>query len=273
MAFWIFLVGGKGTRLGSLAADTPKPLLPVGGRPFLDYLLDRAVCLGADEILLLAGHLAGKVVASYHARPWNGVPVRCHVEAEPMGTAGALRQASAQLPARWVLMNGDTLFDVDPARLDQSGEEWMVSMALRRLDDTARSGTVSLKDGRVDEFHERGTGGPGLVNAGVYVMRRETVALLLEFYDFAIEVATEAPFATDEADRLIALARNQARHTPEEALSDVEALLARMKALPAEAGLELCRFVDRHRALFDVADAALPRSEPVPRGRRKAAIQ
>jgi FkbM family methyltransferase len=96
-------------------------------------------------------------------------------------------------------------------------------------------------------------------------------ALLLEFYDFAIEIATEAPFAIDEADRLIALARSQARHTPEEAVSEVEALLARMKASPAEAGLELCRFVDGHRSLFDVADAALPRSEPVPRGRRKAA--
>lgn len=96
-------------------------------------------------------------------------------------------------------------------------------------------------------------------------------ALLLEFYDFAIEIATEAPFAAVEADRLIALAQNQARHTPEEAVADVEALLARMKASPAEAGLELCRFIDTHRALFDVADATLPRSEPVPRGRRNAA--
>lgn len=178
MAFWVFLVGGRGTRLSSLTTDTPKPLLPVGGRPFLDYLLDRAVCFGASEILLLAGHLAEKVVASYHNRPWNGVPVRCHVEAEPMGTAGALRQASARLPARWVLMNGDTLFDVDPARLDQPGDDWQVSMALRRLDDTGRSGTVTLKDGRVGEFHERGTGGPGLVNAGVYVMRREILDVI-----------------------------------------------------------------------------------------------
>ncbi len=96
-------------------------------------------------------------------------------------------------------------------------------------------------------------------------------ALLLEFRDFAIELATEAPFAIDEADRLIALAQNQARHTPEEAVADVEGLLARMKATPGEANLELCRFIDTHRALFDVADSALPRSEPVPRGRQKAA--
>jgi D-glycero-D-manno-heptose 1,7-bisphosphate phosphatase len=178
MTFWVFLVGGKGTRLGSLTTDTPKPLLPVGGRPFLDYLLDRAVHFGASEILLLAGHLAGKVAVSYHERPWNGVPVRCHVEAEPLGTAGALRQASALLPARWVLMNGDTLFEVDPARLDQPGEDWLVSMALRRLDDTGRSGTVALEDGWVRDFQERGTGGPGLVNAGVYCMRREILDLI-----------------------------------------------------------------------------------------------
>lgn len=178
MTFWVFLVGGKGTRLNALTTDTPKPLLPVGGRPFLDYLLDRAVRFGASEILLLAGHLAEKVVASYHDRPWNGVPVRCHVEAEPLGTAGALRQASALLPARWILMNGDTLFDVDPTGLDQPGEDWLVSMALRRLDDTGRSGTVTLKDGRVGDFHERGPGGPGLVNAGIYCMRREVLDLI-----------------------------------------------------------------------------------------------
>lgn len=93
-------------------------------------------------------------------------------------------------------------------------------------------------------------------------------ALLLGYFDFAIEWAAEAPFPAVEADRLIALARRRAAHRPAEALAEVEALAARMRAAPAEAGLEFCRFVDRHRALFDAADAALPRRRPVPRARR-----
>jgi FkbM family methyltransferase len=94
-------------------------------------------------------------------------------------------------------------------------------------------------------------------------------ALLLKFYDFAIEIAAEGDFAGEEADKLIAMARRQAQHSPADAVADLEALLARMKADPAEANLEFCRFIDQHRSSFNVADAALPRSQPVPLARRR----
>jgi hypothetical protein len=94
-------------------------------------------------------------------------------------------------------------------------------------------------------------------------------ALLLKFYDFAIEIATEGDFSGEEADKLIAMARRQAQHSPDDAVADLEALLARMKADPAEANLEFCRFIDQHRSSFNVADAALPRSQPVPLAHRR----
>ncbi len=175
---WVFLVGGMGTRLGAMTADTPKPLLPVGGRPFLEYLLDRAVQGGAGEILLLAGYRADKVLAAYEGRSWQGAAIRCSVEAEPLGTAGALRQAAPLLDERWLLLNGDTLFDVDPAALERPEGNWLVNMALRLLPETGCSGVVALEDGRVCSFRERGSGEPGLVNAGVYLMRRALLDLI-----------------------------------------------------------------------------------------------
>ena len=66
----VCLVGGLGTRLGSLTQHTPKPLLTVGGRPFLDYLVDEANRFGLERLLLLAGHNAHEVVRHYAAGSW-----------------------------------------------------------------------------------------------------------------------------------------------------------------------------------------------------------
>jgi NDP-sugar pyrophosphorylase family protein len=57
----IILIGGLGTRLGALTADTPKPMLDVGGRPFLEYLLGEAARFGFSEVFLLAGYRAARV--------------------------------------------------------------------------------------------------------------------------------------------------------------------------------------------------------------------
>jgi D-glycero-alpha-D-manno-heptose 1-phosphate guanylyltransferase len=82
----VMLVGGRGTRLGALTADTPKPLLPVGGRPFLEYLLLEAARLGFRRILLLAGFGGEQVVNYARAEslgPRIGVTVEVVVEDGP----------------------------------------------------------------------------------------------------------------------------------------------------------------------------------------------
>lgn len=172
MSQWVFLVGGKGTRLGALTAETPKPLLPVAGRPFLETLFDYAQACGATEFLLLAGYRAEKVAAAYQGGDWHGIPIRCIIEPEPLGTGGALRFAADSLRDQWFLVNGDTLFLINPATLEPAAGDWVVSMALNALENTARSGVVSLQAGKVTGFRPRGDGGPGLMNAGVYLMRR-----------------------------------------------------------------------------------------------------
>ena len=64
----LVLVGGKGTRLGSLTLDTPKPLLIVDGRPFLDFVLQWLSTCGISRVLLLAGHKSQQVVDQYDGR-------------------------------------------------------------------------------------------------------------------------------------------------------------------------------------------------------------
>ncbi len=173
------LCGGRGTRLGALTATTPKPLLPVAGSPFLDVLLFELARHGVTSILLLAG-FAGQQVAAYAAstplREAFGLEIEVSQEPEPAGTGGALWHARDQLTDRFYLLNGDSWFDVNLLELGRRAEcESLASaaIAVRRVGDAARFGTVTIEDGRIARFAERTLGpGPGLVSGGVYVCQR-----------------------------------------------------------------------------------------------------
>jgi D,D-heptose 1,7-bisphosphate phosphatase len=173
------LVGGRGTRLGDIAAGTPKPLLPVGGRPFLDHVVDELARHGYRRVLLLAGHLAPAVEAFAAARRAGGLDVRCVVEAEPLGTGGAVAGAAAHLADRFLLLNGDSAFDFNlldlEARAAADGGA-VGRIALRRVADASRYGAVRLDGDRVVAFEEkRPGGGPGLINAGAYLLDRRVL--------------------------------------------------------------------------------------------------
>jgi D,D-heptose 1,7-bisphosphate phosphatase len=174
----VFLVGGLGTRLKDRTRSTPKPLLEIGGRPFLDYLLDEAARHGFDDILLLSGHFGDQVEARYHMRDWQGAKIRVLREPEPLGTGGALRFASEHLAPAFLMANGDSFFDINlralatPDLVTPSG----IAMALRPAALGKRYGCVQLDGGLVKSFHAPEENIAGPINAGIYCISREVVA-------------------------------------------------------------------------------------------------
>jgi len=172
----VILAGGLGTRLGAATRHTPKPLLEVAGLPFLDHVLWNVARHGIRRVLLLTGHLAPAFEAQYGDGRAHGVHVEYAVEPEPCGTGGALALAADRLDERFLLLNGDTLFDLNYLDLAVRLEDGaLAAVALRQIDDLARYGAVRLRGGRVEAFAEKGGTGPGAINGGVYVMRREAV--------------------------------------------------------------------------------------------------
>ena len=114
------LVGGLGTRLGALTANTPKPLLPCGDRPFLAWLLREFLRFGVEEFVLLTGYRAKDVEASVQSLlALLPREARIVVSEEPAraGTGGALYYARDRLEQRFLLCNGDSLFDGNLARM------------------------------------------------------------------------------------------------------------------------------------------------------------
>jgi D,D-heptose 1,7-bisphosphate phosphatase len=175
----VILAGGLGTRLGAATRHTPKPLLEVAGLPFLDHVLWNVARHGIRRVLLLTGHVAPAFEARYGDGGRYGVHIEYAVEREPRGTGGALALAAAHLDERFLLLNGDTLFDLNyldlATRLDDGA---LAAVALRRVDDVSRYGAARLRGGRVEAFAEKGGTGPGAINGGVYVVRREAVERL-----------------------------------------------------------------------------------------------
>lgn len=173
----VILVGGLGSRLGELTKAYPKPLLPVNDRPFLDLLLWHLARQGFKSVLLLAGH-CGEAVEEYarNCQFRNELDIKVLIEPSPLGTAGALSYAGPKLDESFLLMNGDSVFDfnwLDLHVLLSSNPDCLVAMGLRRLSDASRFGVVSLDGERVSSFAARGSSDGGLVNGGIYLIRRE----------------------------------------------------------------------------------------------------
>ncbi len=174
------LAGGLGTRLRPVSGDTPKVLMPVGGKPFLRRLAEQLIHQGFVDIVLCLGHGAAVIVDYFTAEPLPDAALRFSMEPEPRGTAGALRVAEPFWLAQNLIMNGDTELACDYRSLVAAhvagGAD--VTIALAQVADSARYGRVQCDDeGRVSAFLEKdGLHRPGAVNAGVYAATRSALA-------------------------------------------------------------------------------------------------
>jgi D-glycero-D-manno-heptose 1,7-bisphosphate phosphatase len=168
------LVGGKGTRLGDLTRSIPKPLIEIGdGVVFLDVVIEQLVRHTFDDIVLLAGHLGDIVRERYDGRSVGPARIRVVVEAEPRGTAGALIAARDLIAAHFLMLNGDSFFDIDLRALcaayQQADCEALI--ALHRVADASRYGSVVLDGEHVVQFLEKNSAaGAAVINAGIYVL-------------------------------------------------------------------------------------------------------
>src|SRR5580704_16590141 len=108
----VVLAGGRGTRLAPLTVTVPKPLLPLGDRPIIDILLTQLAAAGVGRVIVCLGYLAPLMQAFLADGSRWGVAIEPAIEAEPLGTAGALR-ALTGLSGDFFVVNGDTLTDLD----------------------------------------------------------------------------------------------------------------------------------------------------------------
>jgi mannose-1-phosphate guanylyltransferase len=179
----IVLAGGAGSRLRPLTDDCPKPLLPLGIEPLVGYQLRRLAAAGVSRVVLATGYLADRFEEALGDGSRWGLQLQYSVEDRPLGTGGALRMALTRLPDtdRVVVLNGDLLSSHDvSAQLAALGSA-RACLHVRSVPDVAPYGQVRCDAaGRVTGFAEKSGSGPGLANAGTYVVRPDLLGALPE---------------------------------------------------------------------------------------------
>lgn len=198
----IILAGGLGTRLRSVVSDVPKPLAPVAGRPFLQWLLDYMQPYGFGHIVLSTGYMHEKI-AEHFGDNYRGMRLSYAVEDKPLGTGGGIRNALNHCEDdEMVVVNGDTFFAIDYSLLEAffHRQPTRLAVVLRQVADTGRYGRVTLDCcDRISAFAEKdGSHGPGNINGGIYMLHRS----LLEEYSgegaFSFEHDIIAPRVAQE---------------------------------------------------------------------------
>jgi D-glycero-D-manno-heptose 1,7-bisphosphate phosphatase len=169
------LVGGKGTRLEQATRNIPKPLVEiVDGVVFLDFLLEQLARYEFNEIVLLAGHLGHLVRDRYHHRISGKARVQVLTEPSVLGTGGALLTARNMIASPFLLLNGDSFFDINLRSLavEAQAKHYEALIALHEVAGISRYGVVDLEGGRIVRFREKTSGlsDRGLINAGIYVL-------------------------------------------------------------------------------------------------------
>lgn len=171
----VILAGGLGTRLRSVVADAPKPMAPVGGRPFLEYQLDYWIGQGVREFMLSVGYRREAIIGHF-GDAYRGCTIRYAVEETPLGTGGGLLLALEQLgpgDEPFLLLNGDTFFAVDLAALRtfhrERASDWTFS--LFRAGESGRYMGIELADGRIGDLGSALGVAGALANGGVYLIQ------------------------------------------------------------------------------------------------------
>lgn len=175
------LAGGEGTRLRPFTYEIPKPLLPVKGKPVLEYNLQNLKVHGVEEAVLGVGYRADLVREYFGNGEKFGLKLDYSAEEEPLGTAGALKQAESFFDSAFFMCNGDEVKDIDYSLMHKVHKENSANatIALVEVEDTSEFGSVETNGGRILSFREKqGIKKPGLVSAGAYVLEKSVFEMI-----------------------------------------------------------------------------------------------
>ena len=176
----VILAGGLGTRLRESVPDLPKPMAPVGGRPFLEYLLDYWIGQGIGSFVVSVGYMHENITRHF-GQSYRGASIRYAVEETPLGTGGGLALAVSLLNshAPFLVVNGDTFFEVPLARMaafhHRVRSEWTIALFQSNGHSARYGGIQTDQGGKITSLgNAHQSQGATLLNGGVYLLNRST---------------------------------------------------------------------------------------------------
>ncbi len=178
----VILIGGEGTRLRPLTCHTPKAIVPILNRPYLEHQLRYLSKHGIKDIILAMGYLPHLIQDCLGDGSRFGVQMTYLMEKSPLGTAGAVKNAETLLSEPFLVFNGDILTEIDLSDMIMRHREIRpkASIALTPVDNPTLYGVVETNAaGRVKRFVEkpkREEVTSNMINAGIYIFEPEVLA-------------------------------------------------------------------------------------------------
>ena len=173
----VILAGGEGTRLRPLTSNQPKPMMPLVNRPMMEHIVALLARHGFDDIVVTVAFLANQIRDYFGDGSDFGVRMRYATEDTPLGTAGSVRNASAELDDTFLVISGDVLTDIDlSAFVKAHRDERRARRRSRskRVENPLEFGIVITRpDGSIERFLEKPTWGQvfsDTINTGIYVL-------------------------------------------------------------------------------------------------------
>src|ERR1041385_4286668 len=166
--------GGEGPRLRPLTSNQPKPMMPMANRPLMEHVVRRLAVHGIDDIVVTLAFLASHIRNYFGDGSELGVSMRYATEETPLGTAGSVRNAAAELDDTFMVISGDVLSDIDLDAVIKAHRSSgaLATIALRRVENPVDFGIViTSADGWVERFLEKPTWGQvfsDTINTGIY---------------------------------------------------------------------------------------------------------
>lgn len=184
----VILSGGKGTRLKPLTDHTPKPMLLINDKPHLEYVIKLLQGHGITDIVFSTGYLHSQIVDHFGDGSEFGVSIQYKEDGEiPLGTAGAIRNCEELLDDEdFLVFNGDILTNIDLTSMieEHKANRCSITIALTTVDDASQYG-LAIRDSRgtIQKFIEKPVANllmPKLVNAGVYIVKKEVLSMMMK---------------------------------------------------------------------------------------------
>jgi len=189
----LILIGGYGTRLEPLTVATPKSMVPVINRPFLEWVIRRLKTSGIEKVVLSLGYLPDLILDYFGQGEKFGIDIKYVIEDTPLGTGGGIKNAGKYLDETFLVINGDIFTDIDLSLMTQYhvNKQALATIALIAVDDPTRYGVIETDTaGRVKRFQEK----PALIevttnriNAGLILMEPEVLDFIPENTKYSYE--------------------------------------------------------------------------------------
>jgi D-glycero-alpha-D-manno-heptose 1-phosphate guanylyltransferase len=169
----VILMGGFGTRLKEISGDIPKPMVQIGGQPFVYHLMKKLESAGCSKIILSLHYNAQYIIQKISSDKPVSCEIQFVVEDTPLDTGGALKLAAQNVTTEFfIAINGHTISDFDYLSLFESPKSADIVIAAVEVKNTSRYGSL-LFDSEMSllRIKEKGIDGPGFINSGTYLIK------------------------------------------------------------------------------------------------------